>query len=267
MSDVTRVRWCVRRTMEMEGEPGLRARWKTALAIGMVAITLPIVALWREGIGAVSDLQTDVRSVATQGATSARVELVLGTGGLDLRGGAAGLMDGAFAFNVAKWRPAISYTVDDGVGRLRVAQGTGGVVLPWDAADVDNAWDVRLADALPLDLDLTLGAGPGTLLFDGLDLTNLTVKLGSGATTIDLAGDRTRDLHATILGGVGPTTMLLPRELGVRVTVIGGTGDVIADGLASDGASYVNDAYGQAPVALQLSVERGAGDINLVIAE
>lgn len=251
----------------MEREPGLRAKWKTALAIGVVAITLPIAALWREGIGAVSDLQTDVRSVAPQGATSARVELVLGTGGLELRGGASGLMDGAFAFNVADWRPAIAYTIEDGVGRLRVAQGNGGLVLPWDAADANNAWDVRLSDAIPLDLDVALGAGRGTLMLDGLDLTEFDADLGSGATTIDLDGDRKRDLNATIAGGVGPTTIRLPRDISVRVTVIGDAGHVIADGLERDGAAYVNDAYGETPIALRLTVESGAGDINLVVTE
>jgi hypothetical protein len=248
-----------------EGEPSLRARWKTVLAIGLVLIALPIAALWREGIGAVSELQTDVRSVEPQGATSARVELALGTGGLELRGAAVGLMDGEFAFNVAGWRPTIDYAVANGAGHLRVAQGHGGVVLPWDVDDVDNAWDVRLADAFPLDLNVALGAGRSMLKLDGLDLTSLKIELGSGATTIDLSGDRRRDLHATITGGVGPTTIYVPRDIGVRVNVTSGAGQVIADGFERDGAAYVNDNDGNTPITLRLTIERGAGDINLVL--
>jgi hypothetical protein len=236
------------------------------LAIVVVAIALPMAALWREGIGAVSDPQTDVHSVAPQGATSARAELALSTGGLDLRAGTDDLMNGTFAYNVADWRPAISYAVADGVGRLRVTQGNGGLVLPWDAADANNAWDVRLSGAIPLALDVKVGAGRSDLMLADLDLTELDIALGSGTTTINLAGARERDLHGAIAVGAGPATVYLPRDTGVRVTVIAGAGEVVADGLERDGAAYVNDAYGTTPVALQLVVRSGAGDVNLVVA-
>jgi hypothetical protein len=82
---------------------------------------------------------------------------------------------------------------------------------------------------------------------------------------VDLTGDYEQDLDASIQGGVGEATVMLPSEIGVRARAEGGLGNINAEGLQKEGDSYVNDAYGDADVTLEVDVQGGVGQINLEV--
>ena len=56
-----------------------------------------------------------------------------------------------------------------------------------------------------------------------------------------------------------------PQEVGVRVTAESGLGKIDAEGLTREGDSYVNDAYRDTDVALDVDVQGGVGEINLEV--
>ena len=64
-------------------------------------------------------------------------------------------------------------------------------------------------------------------------------------------------------GGVGPPTIRLPRDVGVRVEASGGIGSINVTGLKKRGRGYVNDAYGKSPVTLRIEVKGGIGSIEI----
>jgi len=82
---------------------------------------------------------------------------------------------------------------------------------------------------------------------------------------VDLTGDYEQDLEATIEGGVGEATGLVPSEVGVRADAEGGLGKINAEGLQREGDSYVNDAYGDSDITLEVDVQGGVGQINLEV--
>jgi hypothetical protein len=82
---------------------------------------------------------------------------------------------------------------------------------------------------------------------------------------VDLTGDYTQDFDASIEGGVGEATVLLPSEIGVKAKAAGGLGGINAKGLKKVGDSYVNDAYGESDVNLSVDVKGGVGEINLKV--
>ena len=209
----------------------------------------------------VGELQTESRSVDPENADSVRANLRIGLGELTLTGGADSLMEADFAYNVAAWRPGVSYEMVGDTGELSVQQRGLGEGLP--GPDVRNEWDVRLNDAMPVDLSVQMGGGVSDLDLDSLTLTGLNLDVGAGATTVDLTGDWERDLSAVVRGGAGALTMLLPSQVGVRVNAETGLGRVNADGLRKQGNAYVNDAYGDSEVSLEVKVSGGVGQINL----
>ena len=89
--------------------------------------------------------------------------------------------------------------------------------------------------------------------------------MGAGRTTIDLTGAYDSDLVASIQGGVGRATVLLPSEVGVRVEAQGGLGEINTEGLQKEGEAYVNDAYGDSEVTLDVDIQGGVGQINLEV--
>jgi hypothetical protein len=109
-------------------------------------------------------------------------------------------------------------------------------------------------------LPLKLSPDNSHQAFKGVDL-----QMGAGKSTIDLTGDYAQGFDASIEGGVGEATVLLPSEVGVKAKAEGGLGKINAEGLKRVGGSYVNDAYGESDVNLSVDVESGVGQINLKV--
>lgn len=211
----------------------------------------------------VGEMQRESRSVDLGNAQSVRAHLMMGAGELNVTGGADALMEGDFSYNVADWKPEVDYGVTGDSGDLTVKQGSGeGVRLGGEAR---NEWDLRFNDEVPTDLRAEMGAGESNLDLDSLALTGLDLQMGAGDLTVDLTGDYGQDVDASIQGGVGEATVQLPSEVGVRVIAKGGLGRINAEGLQREGDAYVNDAYGDSDVTLDVDVQGGVGEINLEV--
>jgi hypothetical protein len=209
----------------------------------------------------VGEMRHESRSVQPENAKSVRANLVMGAGELNVGGAADALMEADFSYNVADLKPKVSYEVNGGNGDLRVRQGDSEGVRFGGGAR--NEWDVSFNDEVPTDLAVEMGAGESDLDLDSLTLTGLDLQMGAGRTTVDLTGDYAQDLEASIQGGVGEATVMLPSEVGVRAKAEGGLGKINAEGLKKEGNAYVNDAYGDTDVTLKVDVEGGVGEINL----
>jgi hypothetical protein len=212
----------------------------------------------------VGKLRSESESVDPKNAQSVRAQLKMGAGELNLTGGADQLMEGDFSYNVAEWKPKVSYDVSGEKGDLIVKQGgSRGSNLTGKAR---NEWDIRLNDELPTDLVVQMGAGESDLDLDSMTLTGLKLQMGAGKTTVDLTGDYAQSFDASIQGGVGEATVELPSEVGVKAKAQGGLGKIDAgEGLKKVGDSYVNDAYGESDVTLDVKVQGGVGEINLEV--
>ena len=234
-------------------------RMRQAVILTVVAV-LFVGSCGTQGVG---EMQRESQVVALKDARSVGAELSMGAGELNVTGGADALMEADFAYNVADWKPDVSYEVSGSTGDLSVEQGSGeGVRLGGDAR---NEWDVRFNDEVPTDLRVEMGAGESDLDLDSLALKELDLRIGAGQTTVDVTGDYEQDLDASIQGGVGEANVMLPSEIGVRVRAQGGLGKINAEGLEREGDLYVNDAYGDSDVTLDVEVQGGVGEINLEV--
>jgi N-terminal domain of toast_rack, DUF2154 len=236
------------------------------LLIAMMAATAVLAGACgtqRGGTQQVGKMQRESKSVDPKNAQSARAQLKMGAGELNLTGGADQLMEGEFSYNVSDWKPKVSYDVSGDEGELIVKQRSSeGADFSGDAR---NEWDISLNDELPTDLVVQMGAGESDLDLDSLALTGLDLQMGAGKTTVDLTSDYAQDFDASIEGGVGEATVLLPSEVGVKAKAEGGLGKINAKGLQKVGNSYVNDAYGESDTNLSVDVQGGAGQINLEV--
>lgn len=237
----------------------------------MVAVLVVLVLVAASGCRRVriEDTETagrDSASIALGDARGAEVELKFGAGTLLVgsKTDSDTLMTGTFETVPERLLPEMDYEVADGVGRLSVTQPP---VSAFSAPGYRNEWDLRLAEGVPMRLDVEAGAGECTLELGGLDLSELSVSAGAGEFTVDLTGDWTHDLDAEISGGVGEMTLRVPRDVGVRVRSQSGIGSVSAEGLRIDGGAYVNEAYGTSPVTLDIDLQQGVGEVRLVVAD
>ena len=229
-----------------------------AMAVALVA---GACGTQRGGTQQVGEMQRESRSIQAENAQSVRANLKIGAGELNLTGGADQLMEADFAYNVADWKPKVNYDVSGDEGDLSLRQGSGGGIRL--GGEARNEWDIRLNDDVPTDLNVQMGAGESDLDLDSLTPTGLTLHMGSGKTTVDLTGDYAQDFDTSIEGGVGKATVLLPSEVGARVSVEGGLGKVKAEGLRREDGSYVNAAYGDSEVTVDVDIQGGVGQITV----
>jgi N-terminal domain of toast_rack, DUF2154 len=236
-----------------------------SVAIALVMVGGAFACVYTDNV-TTGDLRTETQSVDLGGAKSVRVEIKMGAGKLKVDSGvkaANGLLDAEFTYNVPRWKPEVHYTRNGEQGLLTIEQ-------PGDGGSHGNTrydWDLHLANKVPTEMSVNMGAGKADLILGGLALTNLDVNLGAGETNVDLTGDWKNDFRGHIKGGVGKATLRLPRDVGVRVQARGGLGSIDAHDFSRDGDYYVNDAYGKSPVTLHVDVEGGVGQIVLELAE
>jgi hypothetical protein len=218
------------------------------------------------GTTRVEEMRAESETVEPEGAETVRAEIAMGAGILDISGGAQQLMEANFAYNVPEWEPEVDYEVTGGEGVLRVEQPSaeGGIDLTGDAR---NEWEVRLNEGMPTDLSVRIGAGESDLELGSLNLTGLSIEMGAGASTVDLRGEWEEDLEAKIRGGAGSATLRLPTNVGVRVETSGGLGEIEARDLRREEGAYVNEAYGESDVTLEVDFEGGVGRLSLVAEE
>lgn len=117
--------------------------------------------------------------------------------------------------------------------------------------------------------DVRLDAGAGDIkidLSDGSVLRTLDVDAGAGTIEINLSGDAwLEDMNAQITAGAGDITVIVPEDIGVRVSVDTGIGDLHADGFRRNGGGWVNDSFGDSDVLFEIHVEQGVGSVRLKI--
>jgi hypothetical protein len=211
----------------------------------------------------VGKMQSESKSVDPKNAQSVRAKLKMGAGELNVTGGADQLMDGDFSYNVSEWKPKVSYDVNGQKGELLVKQrsaNSGSL-----GAKARNEWDINLNQEVPTDLVVKMGAGESELDLDSLTLKGVDLQMGAGKSTVDLTGDYAQGFDSSIQGGVGEVTVELPSGVGVKAKAQGGLGKINAEGLKKVGDSYVNDAYGESDVTLNVAVQGGVGEINLEV--
>ena len=209
----------------------------------------------------VGELRTESQSVELGDAKPVHVKMLLGAGDLKVTDGAEKLLEADFTYNVAKLKPEVEFT--DGTLVVQHPDVRGYRTLQ-DIRDFRNEWNLRLNNDVPMSLSLDMGAGTSDLQLAGLSLTGLDILLGAGKSTVDLSGGWRRDLDVTINAGAANVTVILPRDVGVRVEAAG-VAAIEASGLKQDGYVYTNEAYGTSQVTLHINILTGIGQINLEV--
>lgn len=232
-------------------------------------------------------IESETVTVEAGDADEVRVNISMGAGELEIDGGAEDLLEAEFTYNIASWEPEVTYDITEGLGRLTVRQpNTEDLPL---TSGVRYEWDLRFAEDVPIDMRVEGGAGRQDIDLAGLEITDLDIRLGAGNaevnlsnnpalrrldldvgagdTRLDLDGTWERDAEIDIQGGVGRIELLLPADVGVIVDVSRGIGDVDASGLFRENNRWVNAAYGESGVTLEVRIQAGIGSIELDVRE
>jgi len=219
-----------------------------------------VAALWTIACGTsgpVGPVVHEHHAVERGMATSARVEIEMSAGELEVKSGATTLFEGDFDFNIPDLKPAIAYAVNGSTGDLKVSQGSA-------SGSYENNWRLSINETTPIDLRLTLGAGDAQLLLGRLNLSSLAIRLGAGDLVVDLRGTPAKSYSARVEAGAGDTTIHLPASVGISVRTSSLITDVNVSGLEQRDGRWVNPRAEGSAVTVDLDVQHAIGDLRLV---
>lgn len=199
------------------------------------------------------------------GAERLVVDVEMGAGTLELDGAARPdyALDASYRYTDAAWTPVVDYEVVDGEGRLELAQPD--LRTPRLVGSILNEWKVALPADVPMELRVGMGAGESRLDLRGTQVRSVTLALGAGESSVDLSGEWDHDVDADITAGVGELRLRVPADVGVRIWGRNeGIGDYrVDDEFRRDGDYYVNDAWANADVRMDIRIQRGVGEISV----
>lgn len=239
-------------------------------------------------------------NVPVSGETS-QLHLEMGSGELEVTGGASKLVEGSVRYNVEKWQP----TIDRSSSQVSITQGKDSNIDIPDS-NVINEWSLKLGNT-PIDLQVQAGAYKGTLDLSGVPITNLrvsdgasqaTVKFdspnparmenltyktgasqvdleglgnanvaeiifegGAGSYTLDFSGDLKQDISVRLTAGMSNVRVNVPENANVRVEVGGGLSNVSVTGTWTTNGDLY-ERSGSGPL-ITIKVEMGLGNLEL----
>jgi hypothetical protein len=225
---------------------------------GLVAATVLLSGC----IGHVSPGPTthERKLIQLDAAEMTRVQLRMSAGELEVRGGAATLLEADFAYNVPEWKPSVTHSMRGTSSDVEVSQGDGATAF----GDTENRWRLALHDARPVELSARLGAGEARMTLGSLHLKRVELHMGAGEADVDLRGHPSESYRVEIHGGVGSATVRVPNTVGISATASGGLGSISVTGLQQRGNRWVNLHAEGSPVTIELDVRGGIGEIKIV---
>ena len=152
-------------------------------------------------------------SIEKDKADELELELNIGAGELNVNGEANEWVEGTIEYNNDKLKPDVSYKVsgDKGIG---VIEQDDGLFNKVNFDEVENKWDLKLNNDIPIELIVNSGASKSNLDLKGLNLSGLEVNAGVGDMTIDLGGKWKESFDASLHMGVGKSKIILPKTSG-----------------------------------------------------
>jgi len=196
------------------------------------------------------DVEESISVPAPRSDDETRLEITFGGGTLNLSPGADELVEGTVVYNIPELKPDV---ISEN-GKVEITQGDFQDFT--DYRDINNEWDLSLGDS-PIDLFITAGAYKGRYELGGLALTGLTVK--DGASDVRLSFSEPNQTEMSVMR----------YETGASSVTLNGLANANFSTLmfSAGAGSYTLDFSGELMQDATVTIDAGAGDVNLVIPE
>lgn len=190
------------------------------------------------------------------------INLDVGVGEIILTGGSEEWVTGELEYSKKNVKVDHKYKLAGDVGKFHMEQKEKGTWKIFNRSnDWKNRWEIQLNDEIPVDLKVDAGVSDSKIDLRDVQLSSLDFDGGVGKVEMDLSGQYTQSFEGKISTGVGETTIILPNDIGVKVTFESGIGSTNFEGFLSLGNNeYVNLSYDTADVLIHLHVKTGVGE-------
>lgn len=218
------------------------------LSGAMILLCLALAACTRTG-----KLEQEGKKIDSAAAEHVQVQVSMDDGELEIKSHyGEPLLDGQFGYNIAAWRPDISYSILDKSGKLTVQQPTE---RGWIVGRIHNWWSLSLMQGPSMDLKVTHETGSTRLDLGDLHLNSVNALFGTGDWHFNLHGSQPDLAITKVISERGNGHFSISGSLSElrRIEINQGQGALTAD-LSGD-YRVLSEAH--------FTVDEGALDVNL----
>ena len=244
------------------------------LMVASVIILVPVLgavvgfAAWRNNPG--RNVLTDRLSEPLNGATTAKVDINVGTGNLTidkLTGGEPVLASGTLQYFENQGLPTRTAKSSNGQATLTlkaVGAGRPSFRLPWATCNGAFDWQIHLNPTVSSDITAHSDGGNVKLDLAGMAITRVSADTGGGNMDVVLP-DNAANLSVAAKTGAGNVAVHVPSGLAVKVHATSGLGKVIVDPRFSktDANTYQSPDYDSAANKVEITASSGAGNVSV----
>lgn len=212
--------------------------------------------LWRALRGA-NVIAGETLVIPLEDADEARIKVRYGAGQLFIHGdaGVGELLNGTFSGGLER-------EIHREGQRLHVVLRSPRGEWPWTPGARD--WAVGLNDAIPLSLDVEVGASDTCLDLTGLRVTELCLRAGASSTEVRLPA-HAGHTRASIKAGASSLSLLIPKGVAAHIQAKGGLAAITVDRarFPQAGGIYRSPDFETAENRVEIEVETGVGSVDI----
>jgi len=232
--------------------------------IGLVLI-LAILAssLWIFGVRVErgQGLEGEEISQALGGATKAQIDIAAGAGDLQLRShdDADVLISGRVS---RQGNLRVEESTSQSGGVIQYSLRSVGPSMISGRFDDDWGWNLAITKEIPVELEVSLGAGNAHLDLTGVQLSDLTVDMGVGKTTVTFPSESS--FRASIDEAIGSIVLEVPTDIGVSIQYDTGlVGSDVPSGYQMRNDVYYSPNYESSANRIDISLDLAIGSWSL----
>ena len=203
--------------------------------------------------------QAEEVTMGLKGVEEARLFLNYGAGRLTVDGRAAPgeLLHGRFATGLEYDRKEEGERV---TLRLRPPHGSG--FAPWNWGNQQRDWDIHLNNAIPLELEVEMGAAEANLDLSEMQVRRFRLKTGASDSRVTLPAQATYT-RATVETGMASVALCIPEGVAAQIEAEAGMAEVKINRsrFPRAGKVYRSADYDTADHRVDLTIHVGMGSV------
>jgi len=202
--------------------------------------------------------QTEMVTVALDGAEKARIHINHAAGRLVVDGGAA---TGNLVEGTCTGGATIDNNRSGNILETRLSVPAKFFPLDWpDSID----WSLKLSDSTPLAIELSTGAGHNELNLETLQVNEVILKTGASSTRLHLSR-HSGDGRVRVEAGVASVDISVPDGVAARVRGRGGLATIHVDSTAFPKRDEFHESpdFDTAPDRFTIDISTGVGTISV----
>lgn len=140
----------------------------------------------------------------------------------------------------------------------------GGAYAPWNWGHQNRDWDIHLNNAIPLELEVEMGAAEANLDLSEMQVRRFRLKTGASESRVTLPTQATYT-RATVDCGMASVTLHIPQGVAAQIEAEAGMAEVKVDRrrFPRAGKVYRSADYDTAANRLDLTIHVGMGSVTV----